>query len=332
MVLDETAGLLGPDARQRLAAQVAFTLRELPGVSAVRVLVSRTPLNVPGAGDVIQLGDLASFDPDGLPVGTVGYYADDKDVIVTVAGREVAGSSAPLSAPALSPDAGRIAALTPSGEGVALVTGEMGKDLVERVVARRLTPPSLGAGDEGVFTWRETAEGSGLVVVRDDGAVDPVRADQLAPGGDVAGPVTQVQVSRDGTRVAVVAGEGDRGRVYVGRLVPVGSGPGGRVPLQLVGLRAVAPVLGAVTDVAWADSEDLVAVGLVSRDSQPSAWTFTYDGSFGVRPLTTNGAVPESVAAAPEQPLLIGAQKQVWVVKDGTAMPIGPGSDPAYPG
>lgn len=333
IALPRSAAMLPDDTRAQLAAQIAYTLRALPSVSSVRILAGEVPLEVPGAGSVVQVDDLTSFDPDSLPAGTLGFYAGPDGELVSTGDRVLSRGLSGLRAPAVSPDATMIAALTPGGPGLtALVSGASGSVLEVRVVAPRLTPPSYGQGIEGVLSYRDGVPRPGLVLVRSDGAVDPVPAAQLLPDGDVPGPVTQVQVSRDGARVAVVAGPPERGRLYVGLLAPAAEQKSSRQMLEVVGLRPVAPGLGAVTDVSWSDAQTLVAVGQVSKDSQPSAWRVLYDGSQGVQPLTTNGAVPETVAAAPGHPLLIGAQGQVWVVEDGTATPLGKGSDPTYPG
>jgi hypothetical protein len=113
-----------------------------------------------------------------------------------------------------------------------------------------------------------------------------------------AGPLTALQVSRDGARIALVFG----GRLHVGLVVPTPAG------VRIATIARVSPDLVGVTDVAWQNGTSLVALGSFETEEQPFPAAVAVDGSsFSVvqRPLV--GAVAVEVAAAPRRPLVVAA-------------------------
>ena len=48
-----------------MSAQLVWTLRQLGGISAVRITVDSVPLQVPGTGDVQNINAWPGFNPDG---------------------------------------------------------------------------------------------------------------------------------------------------------------------------------------------------------------------------------------------------------------------------
>ena len=143
-----------------------------------------------------------------------------------------------------------------------------------------------------------------------------------------AGPLTALQVSRDGARIAMVFG----GRLHVGMVEPTGSG------WRIRDLARVSRELVGVVDVAWESGTSLVALGAFGAEQQPFPASVAVDGSaFAVLPLV--GAVAVEVAAAPRRPLVVAAdvdgERQLFR-DNGTLirqldLPEG-GSAPFYPG
>ncbi|MDA2810243.1 LpqB family beta-propeller domain-containing protein [Nocardiopsis sp. RSe5-2] len=140
--------------------------------------------------------------------------------------------------------------------------------------------------------------------------------------------VTQLRLSRDGTRAAVITEEGDAGgRLWVGR-VSVDSDGG----VRLGGFMALARDVGEVVDVAWRGGDQLAVLG-TKRDGAVRGYLVPLDGGTApssVGPLT--GA--RTIAAAPDLPLLAGADDdQLWLTADRVMWQRATeGSDPVFPG
>lgn len=322
--LSASAASLDGASRRLLAAQLAYTLRQLPSVSTLRLLAGGQPLRIPDAGLSVGAEQLAKLDPGSAGTAVTGYFVAPGGALVDLSSRQI-GGIARLEHPAVRPDGQLVAGLAAAKDGTAqLLTVQPGKPGVVRTTGTSFTAPSFGGGTDGVWTYRDAASGAGALIVREDGSVTPVPLTTLL-GGSVAG-VTVLRVSRDSARVALVAGPPGKGQLYVGSVV---GEPGG---LAVRNLQPVAPSLVDVDDVTWDSRSSLVVLGRQKDGPVSSVWQVSYDGSGGVQPVTVNGAIAESVAAAPGQPLLIEATKQVWRVVDGTAEAIADGSDPVYPG
>jgi hypothetical protein len=146
-----------------------------------------------------------------------------------------------------------------------------------------------------------------------------------------AGGLSVVRVSREGTRIALVAGTGAGARLYVGAIArsPTGS-------VQAIdGLHEVLPDLTGVRDVAWLDADTLVALG--ARGDQPELPMLTSTDGFevdaGILPLRDLGTVAAAPAGS-KLPIVAGSnsgQLYMWDVSF-TWQPLGAGRDPAYPG
>lgn len=325
--LSASAAQLDGTSRRLLAAQLIYTLRQLPSISTLRLLaggLDGQPLRIPDAGLTVGAEQLPELDPGttGAPVN--GYYVDAHGRLVDL-GRRQLGSVSDVTDPAVRPDLSTVAGLHAAADGTAqLLSGDPRKPLVVRATGSSFTAPSWGSGTDGVWSWRTAAVRTGAVLVADDGSVTDVPL--TATGGRPLTGVTALRISRDSARAAVVAGPAGAGRLYVGTVVAEAGG------LAVRNLAAVAPSLVEVDDMSWQSRSSLVVLGRQKDGQVSSVWQVPYDGSGGVQPVTVNGASPESVAAAPGQPLLIEATGKVWKVEDGTATSLATGATPVYPG
>lgn len=272
---------------QDLSAQLVWTLRAVgSGFRSLRLTVDGQPLSIPGVGAVQDAQGWESYDPEGL--GPTPPY------LFTSARRLRASIELPPN-PATAGDVGEgdavpvdVAALTPDRTTVALLDTSTPRDVVVRVgplrgsafpvVARSagLSSPSWGSGDHGLWLLR-----GGREVVRVDGGLRRVTVLGLPDG-----QLRSLAVSRDGARVALVAG----GRLYVGRVELQTSGP------RVVGLTQLVPSLREGSQVVWESSTRLVVLSTGPRAAQ--LLRVTVDGS-SVRTLNTAGLTPTAVAAAP---------------------------------
>lgn len=362
-------GVLDDVRRMQIAQQVGLTLAGL-GVTRVRLLVDDAPLLPqhpdvtlgellatlpPGLGNAHDLpGDVVSRPPsqDGAPgVLTVGGQ------VRTLAGDPVegpAGTGAYDAVNAASGDEGRMLAVVSDGgpvradgpappgpppRRVRLLAGRAGAELTPTgIEGTTATQPTWTPAGRAVWTVVD-----GTRVMRagrspDAGpsapgqaVVTPVDAAALLAAAGPAVPITALQLSPDGVRVAAVAG----GRVLVGAVIRDGMG-GARVG----SVQALRPeVLGGVLDVAWTRSDEIVAVG--TRTDRPVSLV-SVDGLDVDGGPTTNLTPPvTAVAAAPGRPLVVVDSSGAWTLpaEGGDAGQVwrsvpgaGPGSRPDYPG
>jgi hypothetical protein len=146
------------------------------------------------------------------------------------------------------------------------------------------------------------------------------------------GPVVGLRVSRDGARIALVAGVGRQRQLLVGRIRVAGA------RVQVVGLRAVAPGVADVSDVSWDSATTLVVLGRVSGPAAALPIRVAVDGS-SVAPLLRVGletTEPRSLAAAPGRPLVVAAavRRQPVLFRDNGRLYVqeAAGAAPFYPG
>jgi hypothetical protein len=326
--LSEEAAALETRDRQRLAAQLAWTL--VPAYAGVRVLVDGVPL-VPDEDEVLDRSDWDEYDPAGSVDDLPLLYLQDRRLrsleeglpgsAVTTGDLLVDGAASSLSGTDLAVRTTR----SPTVDEVR--TGPLRGPFGDPVLTGPgLTSLSWGPGDQGLWVL-QTGTPAGVWLVPPDGPAGrtPQRVPVQTPQD--AGPLSALKVSRDGARIALVLG----GRLHVGRIEPVD----GRWRIGEVTL--VSRELVGVTDVAWRSGTSLVALGADEVDGQLFPADVSVDGSsYAVvqRPLV--GAVAVEIAAAPRQPLVVAAdvddQRQLYRDDDTLFRPLGPGRSPFYPG
>jgi hypothetical protein len=210
--------------------------------------------------------------------------------------------------------------------GGTLLTGPYGGDLSPVIFAGSLTPPTVSATRAEIWTVRD---GDEVVRVPSGAAPQAVNAPTLAG----LGTARVLQLSPDGVRAAVVLDGPTGPALYVGT---VARSEDGAVALR--DLRAIAPTLSQVVDVAWRDGATLVVLAGDAGQDRTVAYTVGVDG-WGLDDLPTAGlpSQPTSVAAAPSRRPLVSAGGTIWEFSGGTwltlirgAEPL-PGSAPFYP-
>jgi hypothetical protein len=327
-VVDLTAeALAASDAdRERMAAQMVWTLDQLSEVTEVRLTVEGLPLQLPAAPVDQTTATWAAYDPDQVPAGESGFLVVDGVM------NEYVGSS-PEPVPGVL-GSGSVAVADPTatwdGDVLAAVTDDRRQVLLQsrsapegaRTVAtgNRFAGPSF---DQYGRLWMADRVGGGTVVrVREEG-----RRTRRASAPELRRiTVVQLRLASDGTRAALVVAQPDgTGGLFLARVVRVDERS-----LQIEGLRRLGRQFADVADVAWADSDQLAVLGRVSG-SVLQPFLVGVDGSLVQAGGTLQGIV--GIAAAPERPLLAATRDgRVWQDTPLGWRALSRGRDPGYPG
>lgn len=316
VTLSDQVKQTGDLQRQQLSAQIVWTLRDAdPRMRGVRILVDGEPLRVPGEGPVQRHDDWNAFDPDGVGNGPSYFVVGGR--LHTLADGRASRPVGPLSTLAVddlavTPSRDRIALLHAEAGAVTVRIGDLtGSAFPQLARGRGLSSPSWGAGERGLWLL----DGSGRVLVlANSGQRFSV------PVVGLPGPLTALEIARDGSRAALVS----RGRLFVGRIEGEGRS------LQIRNPRLVTADLTGVSSVAWRDASTLVALGALSSAFVPVV--VSVDGS-SLRPLPVAGlpARPEQLAASSLGTIVTGAGHLYVLGSLGFRQ--GPrGQQPVFPG
>ena len=318
--LDPQVRLADEDTRRAFSAQLIWTLGQVPGVRFLDLNAGGQVLDVAGASNPQPMDSWPGFDPNAMPegagpLGIVGGRVIDlnRTPPLPVPGQAGLGNP-PLAGLAISLTE-RIAALD-ADAGLWLGSLEPGSTLIEASVDPGQSRPSFGGGEEAWVVGPDAT----LRRVDPEGTAVVVPVDGLHPKA----ALESIAVSRDGTRAALTIRRGPRTFVMLA-IITVREGA----------QRIESPVrvdnrLTTVSDVAWADDDRLIALGV---EGAGAPGVFEIDISrWQVRSL---GAPPGAVrvAAAPGSPILAATEDgRIWTYTSGPWR-LGPrGSSPAYPG
>jgi hypothetical protein len=335
--LPRGAATLSAAQRNAIAAQVAYTLSNTKTPSQnfgeLKILSGGQPLI--NSQQLQTAADWPAFDPDALNVNL--YYSDSSHLTRDHLGRLVPGDTGeldttPLLAPAVAPRTGADAA----DQLIAgVVQGDNGKESL--YAGPLLAPKQLLTGSN--FTTPSWDSLGNLWTVQQQQSSSAPRV-LIAPSGKatlpaVAAPdlankvIEELKVSRDGTRIAVLAVSTNVSQVLVGAVAKDGT--------TIENFYPVAPSLTSVTDFVWASSTKLDILDTVPNTNEPGTtsqlWSVDVDGW---APSLTQGTVlttAVSIAAAPGQPLVVATSlDQIEQYSDGQWQFVGNGSAPHYPG
>ncbi|MGN6781296.1 MAG: LpqB family beta-propeller domain-containing protein [Marmoricola sp.] len=276
---------MAPEELNRAMAQLAWTLRPVPGIRRVRITVAGTPVPLPDGRTDLGVDEDEEYGPFGLG-STRELVAVRSGRVVTVAGDSVTPVAGGLGRPgfalrsvALDRAGTQVAAVSENGTTAYLAATEPGSGRVTRPLsgADDLLRPSF---DLFGVLWLVDRTPTGAVVrVVSNGEARVVRI----PG--VTGePVTSFAISPDGTRLAVGIADPLRPRVTVVEVArgAAGAVQGGLAPRMLpVALSDPVHELGPVTDVGWR-TPTLLAVLTRPDDTTSRVVYVPIDGSPGL--------------------------------------------------
>ncbi|MBS4102085.1 MtrAB system accessory lipoprotein LpqB [Tsukamurella paurometabola] len=320
-----------PDVARLVAGQIVWSLAGADVQGPYVITVDGSPLD-----DKHQSGwnpnDVASISPNASSDLAVGLHGvlDGRFVKITGgqgAGAQGTGQVTPVAGPLGSSTSIRSVGLSASGRqvaavldaggrggpGTALALAPYGGVPVQVLTAGSMTRPSWTPDDAGVWT---VLDGTRVVRVRQDqttGEVSTADVDASEVAAAAPGPITELRLSRDGVRVALVVG----GRVLVG---VVQTAPNGQA--KLAHLMSVAtdrePVASSVD---W-QTGDTIFIGRNTSDSP--VLSVRYDsGETAVLP-SRNLSPPVYNVAVSTSAVYATDSSGVWEIG------IGPDSDEQY--
>ncbi|MDA3630317.1 LpqB family beta-propeller domain-containing protein [Saccharopolyspora oryzae] len=320
-------GDVSDDSRWLIAAQVVFTLQK---VSNARVRLQEEGMPLLSSAQDLRPTDLTKFEIDNVPRQDLGGLA-----VIDERLRRLDSSADPVPGPAgsgeyqvfragQSPDGRKIAAVTRrSPDEVALRVGPYGEALAE-------------LGPVGSFmskpTWRGSSEVWTVV-----GGRDVIRARSSAGGWSVervdsqqfteGRPITDLRLSRDGTRVAAVID----GRLVIGAV----SDQDGAVVLQRP-IALPAPQNAQILGLEWRDKESLAVI--TDSNSSP-VYEVSVDGFLWKAYTSANLGQPmKTVTVGPGPTVIVADRSNIWSSRDPNDVwsllepRIGSSSVPFFPG
>ena len=317
-----------PKVREAMSAQLVWTLRQLPDVSGVRITIDGVPIGVGNSGDVQPIVDWSQFDPDAHG-RDAGFYFVQAGRLRSLDGDAIRGAvgtgALALASPSLG--GGVVAGLRTTATATVLYAGPLRGDVGARVSVAHggLTAPSV---DRSGAVW-SVRSGVSPAVLR----ISPSTTTAVAvPAAALlrAGPVAELQISRDGTRAAAIVGAGKARRLVVGRVVVHRAGSP-----SLEEFRPVAVGLQAPTSLSWVDADRIALLGRTGAAGPGTPWVVEADGSMTTA-VTTSGLPPggaSRLAGGPDNDLLATANGSIFSSSGGGAWaPVAVGTDPTWSG
>lgn len=279
---------LDPDARRRLAAQIAYTLA---GDSLVTITDKGRPVSIPGLPGPFGKSDFRSvsgvlLDPSVYYINAAGLVADQTGTpLKGPLGHQAYGLTSIALAGASDETNLRAAGTSGPKAASTLLIGRQGDGLKPSALPPgRLSRPAWAPGTSEVWI----GDGTTLRIVT-GGAANVV---PIASRGALTGDILAVRFSRDGTRIAMVmAGTGGVVQCVVGTVERAGA-------VRVDNVNPVTPVGFVPTDVAWNEGTTLYVSG--SSGSTFGVWSVQSDGSnFTYRSVSNLPGPPTTITAAP---------------------------------
>lgn len=172
--LTSAAALTDDDTRAAISQQLVWTLRQVPGVTAVAITVDGQPFTVPGVANPQPRDAWPGVDPAALPEPSFGYLTRSRTIVrLTEQGQRalpgIAGAGkTTLVELAVSRDSRRVAGLDAQGT---LWVGPLEPDVPIRKVLVDRPLSSVAFGPQGTV-WAMDAR-DGLIDVSDSGGCAP---------------------------------------------------------------------------------------------------------------------------------------------------------------
>ncbi|MDI3331984.1 MAG: LpqB family beta-propeller domain-containing protein [Micrococcus sp.] len=262
----------GADAltRRRMQQQLELTLGGLNNVTSVDLSVDLEPIDLgptPDAFVAARVNPSVGSTQVAVADGQLVYY--EGDAAVPVGGLKI-DAEAPPVLPAMSLDGTRFAFLNPARDQMRTADTDGSQRLV--LQGKDLTRPSF---DLSGWVWTvDHSQGTRVMAIDvGDGGAGKEATREISAEWIGDRDVSALKISRDGTRAAIVAGEGESSHLYLAGVIRDSEG----VPRGLgtpVRLEPTVPV----SDVTWLSDQELV-VAATSPNEPVEAQVVGFDGS-----------------------------------------------------
>jgi hypothetical protein len=292
------------EERQLLAAQLAWTLDQLPEVRSIRVTSDGAPVSLIERQQLLDVDFGPKFDPADDGASRTLFALQDGGIVTVPepdGGGEITSVPGPLGSGDVDIEAfgidreGKTAAFVDGGSlGVASLSADSPEvdywfDQGESLLAPQWDRFGL------VWAVDRRADGSAVFTIR-DGTPQSV---EVADEPRAPERIERFAVARDGMRIAVIDGTGADSRLLAARVVRPDD-PGGQ--LRIDRWREIitpSEPLSHFRDLSWASPTELAV--LARRDNEThEAFTVDIDGS-DVQVSTLIDFSPQAVAATPTQ-------------------------------
>lgn len=315
--------------RTQLAAQIVWTLNTAGISGPYQIEIDGTPIDAQYSNGW-RTSDVAQYDPTAAPDPAIGLHALVGGSFAKVADGRVTpiagefGTTHNLVSAQLALSGKQVAAVTQEGPAPApqhLLVGPYGGYGAVVAEGSTISRPSFGINENTVWV---VLGGNDIRRTITDSSGGPVRVDSIDSGsirGLISGPITELQLSPDASRAALIVG----GKIV---LAVVDRDPNGSVSIGAARLLAPAINSSAVS-LGWQTNTQLV-VALDSSD-EPVV-TIGIDGTQPIAlptgnltpPLRAIVASPGTVYAADARAVLRldyspTQQDQYWTEVRGTA-------------
>ncbi|WP_345238676.1 LpqB family beta-propeller domain-containing protein, partial [Saccharopolyspora hordei] len=320
-------GTVSEETRWLIAAQVVFTLQK---VSNARVRLQEEGMPLLSDTQDLRPTDLTTYEIDNMPRPDLGGLA-----VIDERLKRLDSRADPVPGPAGSGEYQVVrAGQSPDGRWIAAVTRRAPDEVALRVGPYGDALAELGP--VGSFmskpTWRGNSEVwtvvGGREVVRARHGSDGWTVQKIDAAPFTGGrPITDLRLSRDGTRVAAVVD----GRLVVGAVSDRDGGVVLERPILLP-----APQQAQVLGLEWRDKETLAVI--TDSNSSP-VYDVTVDG-FRWRPYTSAnlGQPMKSITVGPGPTVIVADRSNIWASRDPNDVwsllepRIGSSSLPFFPG
>ncbi len=328
-----------PHSRQLLAAQIIWTLARADIRGPYVISADGAPLDDRFA-EGWTTSDVAATDPGVADGAGAGVHALVNGALVALDGQRITtvagafGRMPDQTGAALSRNGRQVASVVTLRRGApdmaaSLWIGDLGGEAVQSADGQHLSRPSWSLDDA---VWVVVDGNNVLRAIQEPASGQPARipVDSVALASRYPGPITDLQLSRDGTRAAMVIG----GEVI---LAGVEQTPAGQYALTHP--RRLGFGLGnSVVSLSWRTGDDIV---VTRTDASHPVSYVNIDGvnsdapARGLQiPVSTVAASPSTVyVAAPEGVLQYSASaaeaQQGWSAVSGLAVT---GAAPVLPG
>ncbi len=325
---------LNATERDAASAQIVYTLQHF-GDGEFKIEAAGQPL----PGGLQSTKTLSAYDSDALRVDSF-YYAGTDGRTYASSGFPVAGDA---GSGAVKLDTPVVAPRIPGTTGPPLVAGVVKGDSSQTLYVGPLSSPKPVQYAASFTTPSWDAFGNVWTVVQSSAnSPQQVLVSAVTQAGTtkfmtVDDPeladsqlIESLKVSRDGTRVAVVARSATSGpQVLIGHVEKTANGQ------AIGGFYPVAPALVPLPDgITWSSASTLDVLATAPGSTNATVWTVDVDGWQETQVTTLPfGLDVVSFASAPGRPLVIETRgHQIEVYRNNTWEVVGDGTNPSYPG